>query len=217
MGDIQKQQLKQQQQQQEEEEEQSEEEQVFGAPDEVGATKRQICGAAIAGGVAGAFLGPVSAVTMATASALAAAKRECEIGEAARTVGDVVCDSSAKILTEEAVDKTVEGSCRRATLVVQQCSMRASQGANGIQEKLSRTKEKCSLKASQIKDKVGQMKDQVGQVKEKVSTSLARRKNRKKHTGSAEGEEEEFHDCHDDDDSLEDGEEEFEDAVECDE
>jgi hypothetical protein len=65
---------------------------AFGASDELGASDREIRGAAVAGAISGAFVGvtvagtmsmagPVVAVTMAVGAAYAAAQNKGEIGQ----------------------------------------------------------------------------------------------------------------------------------------
>lgn len=184
MGDQPKQHQQQQQQRSEP---------VFGARDELGATDRQIRGAAMVGGIAGAFVaGPYGAVVMAAGAAYAAARRECEIGEAARTAGDTFANKTEFVLQNEAVNRTV-----------QECSRRSTK----MSESAMRTSQSITTRAGQMRDSMHEAKEHVslraGHVKESVKSRIRRRGLNSLDNDFNEAE---FHDC------LDDTEEHFEDA-----
>jgi len=170
---------------------------VFGAPDVVGATQRQVCGAAVAGAVTGALMGgAVGAMAGAAGAAFAAAKRECEIGEVARSAGDSVCNRSEGLLANPAVKGTVE----RASRTAQKASFRASQ----TKQQLLFRGSQCAVKALQIKEGASKVKQRAGMV---IGGRM------RKNISNGEDEETEFHECLDDNVlDVEDGE--FEDARE---
>jgi hypothetical protein len=120
-------------QSQQRQQQQQQQQPVFGARDEIGATDRQIRGAAVAGGMAGAVLaGPVGAVIGAAGAAYAAAKRECEIGEAARTTGDTVADKSDFFLQNETVNRTLQECSFRGRERRKQQQQQQQQNVTGI-------------------------------------------------------------------------------------
>lgn len=83
-----------------------------------GATQQQIRGAAFAGSVAGVVMGgPIGAATVAAGAAYAAANRDGNIGEVARSIGDLAATISQNILTHETVEKTAKACRRRRKLL----------------------------------------------------------------------------------------------------
>lgn len=91
---------------------------VFGAEDDSGFTPRQIRGAALAGSMAGAVVvGPVGAAAVGASAAYAAANRECGVGEAARSIGDITANVSECLLANKTVNRTVKGYSKRTSRV----------------------------------------------------------------------------------------------------
>jgi len=186
---------------------------IFGASDDIGATDRQIKGAAVlAGGIAGALVGcPFTAVTVAAGAAYAAAKQECEIGEAARMAGDKVADGAEYLLHNKALSKTIEGYSQRRSQRRLQKQERQSNRQKTDTTTTTTTSSKrqlvkeCSMRAAnQIKDRANGIKDKASQVKNRVSNSLQQKIIRRRKPKNVEGDETEvFQDCLEGDDNQE--------------
>ena len=184
---------------------------VFGAVDEDGFTSRQIRGAALAGGVAGSLLGgpvgaaAVGAVAGAAAASYAAAKRECEIGEAARGAGDMAADTTEFLLTNQTVSQTIDKYSKGTNRVVNDSLSRTVQRASQVNESV---KAKASLVNEGVKQTVHKSTLKASQIKDRVQNKIRRRKM------GTDGLEDnsDFYDCFDDDEAIENLE--FEDAAE---
>lgn len=130
---------------------------MFGAPDVVGATQRQVYGAAVAGAMTGALMGgAVGAMAGAASAAYAAARSEREIGEVARSAGDRVCNRSEVLLSNPVVNGTVVCASRTA----KHASFRASQ----TKQQLLFRGSQCAVKALQIKEGAAKVKQRAGMV-----------------------------------------------------
>ena len=160
------------------------------------------------GGVAGALLGgPVAGIAGAASAAYAAAKRECEMGEAARVAGDTVADASEFLLANQTIHQTLEQYRYRSRRQKQLVDNDINHNNESVQASRRRSfVDECSACASQIQSRASQVK---ARVTERVSNPFQRRKSR----GNAsivgdEGEDDEFHDCCDTEDA------DFEDTME---
>lgn len=187
---------------------------VFGAVDDDGFTPRQIKGAALAGGVAGSFLGgpvgaaAVGAVAGAAVASYAAAKRECEFGEAARGAGEMAADTTEFLLTNQTISQTMDKYSKGANRAVNDSVSRTVQRASQMNESV---KAKASLVNESVKHTVQQSTLKASQIKDRVKNKIRR----KKHGTDGLEDDSDFYDCFDDDEDIENLE--FEDAVEVEE